>query len=373
MRKNITIILAITLLIGAFLLANYFITNKKQQKPTIEKIIKTVFVDEVNNTTIPIIITANGTVEAKHKIELFSEVQGILTNTGKVFKPGTTFQKGETIVNINSDEFYANLQAQKSNLYNIITSVMPDLKLDFPNNYEAWQQYLQNFDIHKPTSKLPVFLSDKEKYFISGKGVLTSYYNVKNLEVKLSKYNLKAPFSGIVTDAMVTQGTLVRSGQKLGEFINPTVYEVGVSVKSAYKDLLQLGKEVTVYNLEKTANYTGKVVRINGKVDAATQTITAYIEVLAPSLKEGEYVEVALQTKSEENAVEIARNLLVDNSKLYIVKDSVLDLINVNVLFENKNTIVINGLENGTKLVSKPIPGAHVGMLVKIYNTNKTQ
>jgi hypothetical protein len=95
--------------------------------------------------------------------------------------------------------------------------------------------------------------------------------------------------------------------------------------------------------------------------------------VLAPSLKEGEYVEVALQTKSEENAVEIARNLLVDNSKLYIVKDSVLDLINVNVLFENKNTIVINGLENGTKLVSKPIPGAHVGMLVKIYNTNKTQ
>jgi len=90
---------------------------------------------------------------------------------------------------------------------------------------------------------------------------------VKNLEVKLSKYTLRAPFSGILTEAMVNPGTLIRPGQKLGEFIDPSVYEITVSVKSEFKNLLQIGKQVELSNLEKTNSWVGKVVRINGKVE----------------------------------------------------------------------------------------------------------
>lgn len=373
MRKTISIILAVALILLAVFFAKYLIDNKQKPKPKVDKIVKTVFINEVLNKTIPIVITANGNLVAKNRIELYSEVQGILVPTSKDFKPGTTYNNGETIVKINSDEFYANLQAQKSNLYNAIAAIIPDIKLDFPENYNKWQNYLEGFDINKPTQKLPEFSSDKEKFFISGRGIITSYYNVKNLEVKLSKYNLKAPFTGVVTESMVNPGALVRVGQKLGEFIDPAIFEVSVSVKSEFKDLLQIGKEVTLYNLEKTNHWTGKVVRINGKVDTSTQTIKAYIQVTSKDLKEGQYVEAFLQAKSEESAYEVPRNLLVDNSKLFVVKDSVLDLVSINLLFENKNTVVIKGLENGTKIVSKPIPGAHVGMLVKIFNENNPQ
>ena len=44
-------------------------------------------------------------------------------------------------------------------------------------------------------------------------------------------------------------------------------------------------------NLEKTKTYTGKVVRVNGKVDQTSQTITAFIEVQDGNLKEGQYLE----------------------------------------------------------------------------------
>jgi len=172
---------------------------------------------------------------------------------------------------------------------------------------------------------------------------------------------------------LVNTGSLIRSGQKLGEFIDPTVYEVSVSVKSQFRDLLQVGKKVAAFNLEKTKSWEGKVVRINGKVDAATQTIKAFIQVNGDDLKEGQYLEVLLQAKSEDNAYEVSRKLLVDNSKLYVVKDSILDLINVNPVFENKNTVVIKGLENGVQLLSKPIPGAHSGMLVKIYKEKQEE
>jgi len=373
MRKTISIALAVLLLIGAVLFAKYLIDSKQVPKTSAEKIVKTVFTETVANKLIPIVITANGNLVAKNKIELFSEVQGILENTSKEFKAGTTYGKGEILIRINSDEFYANLQAQKSTLFNALTAIIPDIRLDFPENYGKWQNYLQNFDLNKTVQKLPETTSEKEKFFISGRGIYTNYYNVKNSEVKLNKYTLRSPFTGILTESLVNPGTLIRPGQKLGEFIDPSVYEMSVSVKSEFRDLLLVGKKVELFNLEKTKTWKGKVIRINGRVDTSTQTIKAIIEVSGGDLKEGQYLEVALSAKSEENAFEVSRNLLVENNKLYVVKDSVLDLVTVNPIFENRQTVVIKGLSDGTKILAKPIPGAHAGMLVKIFTENKKQ
>lgn len=373
MRKIISIALAILLVVGSVLLAKYLIDNKQKPKPKFNKIVKTVFTETVTNKSIPILITSNGNLEAKNKIELFSEVQGVLMPTSKEFKEGTSFRKGQTIIKINSDEFTANLQAQKSNLFNGLTAIMPDIRLDYPEEYEKWQAYLNNFSLVKPIVNLPLTNSDKEKFFISGRGILTTFFNVKNLEVKLAKYNLRAPFNGILTESLVNPGSLVRSGQKLGEFIDPSIFEISVSVKSEFRDLLEIGKSVEVFNLEQTKSWTGKVVRINGKVDTSTQTINAFIEVKGEDLKEGQYLEVILEAKSEENAIEVSRKLLVDNSKLYVVKDSILDLVDVDKVFEHQNSVVIKGLKDGTQLLSKPVPGAHAGMLVKIYKNNTAE
>ena len=373
MRKTISIALAILLLIGAFLLAKFFIDNKQKPKPKVDKIVKTVFTQTVKNTTTPIIITTNGSLVAKNKIELYTEVQGVLAVGSKEFRAGSKFYKGETLLKINSDEFYANLQAQKSSFYNAVTAIMPDIRLDFPNEYNKWETYLNNFTIHKSLQKLPETTTEKEKFFIIGRGIETAYYNVKNLEVKLGKYNLRAPFTGIVTESMVNPGTLVRAGQKLGEFIDPSVFEITVSVKSQFQDLLEIGKNVELFNIQKTKKWVGKVIRINGKVDTSTQTIQTIIQVSGDSLKEGQYLEVSLSAKPEENTYEVSRSLLVDMDKLYIVKDSILDIVTIQPFFENKESVIVKGLIDGTQLLAKPVPGAHKGMLVKLYNNNKTE
>lgn len=372
-RKIIIIVIAALLLIGSLILAKYLIDSKNKQKPVAPKVVKTVFSETVTNTTIPIVITANGNLVAKNRIELFSEVQGVLMATNKNFKPGTSYNKGEILIKINADEFYANLQAQKSNFFNAITAIMPDIRMDFPLEYEKWQLYVDKFSMNGTVQKLPEFASDKEKFFISGRGILTAYYNVKNLEVKFDKHTLTAPFNGVLTEVLVNQGTLVRPGQKLGEFINPAVYEAAVAVKSEFKDLLAVGKLVTLQNLEKTKTWTGKVVRINGKVDMATQTVTAFFEVSGKDLKEGQYVEVALEAKSEQEAFEVSRNLLVDNSKLFIIRDSVLELIPVDIAFENKNSVIVKNIPNGTQILSKLVPGAHNGMRVNVFNENASK
>lgn len=370
MRKTVSIVLSVVLLALAVFIAATLIKNKTKPKPVVDKIVKTVFVDEVKNSDVPIVITTSGNLSAKHKIELYSEVQGVLQPTQKEFKAGTHYAKGATMLNINRDEFYANLLSQKSNFFNSLTAIMPDIRLDYPDQFQKWQNYLNRFDINKTTPKLPDFASDKEKYFISGRGITTAYYNVKNLEVKLDKYTLNAPYSGVLTEALVTPGTLVRVGQKLGEFIDPSVYELEVSVNAEFANLLKTGNAVRLHNLDRTKEYKGHVVRINGKVDATSQTIKAFIEVSNPELKEGMYLEADLDAKSEANAYEVSRKLLVDNSQLYVVNDTVLNLVPVKPVYFSSETAVVKGLEDGTLIMSKPTPGAYDGMQVKIFKAN---
>lgn len=369
MRKTILAILGVLFIVGAFFLGNYFVEKSQKPRPTFKKSIKTVFVEEVQNGNVPIVLSANGTLIAKNKIEIFSEVQGVLNASSKAFKPGTKYYKGETLLSINTDEFLASLQSQRSNLFNLITAILPDIRLDYPTEFKKWESYLQTFDFKKSVPELPEFSSDKEKYFISGRGILTAYYNIKNLEVRLYKHQIRAPFTGVLTEALVTKGSLVRVGQKLGEFISDDAYELEVAINAEFADLLKVGNAVELSSLNKANKYQGKVVRVNGKVDQTSQTITAYIEVSHPDLKEGMFLEANLVAKSEENAMEISRKLLVENQAVYTVKsDSILTLKTINPVYFGAETVVVKGLDNGDKILTQPLPGAFDGMIV---NTNK--
>jgi len=209
--------------------------------------------------------------------------------------------------------------------------------------------------------------SDKENYFITGRSIVSNYYNVKNLEQRLAKYYISAPFSGILTEALVTEGTLIRSGQKLGEFIDPSVYEMEVAISKTYANLLKVGEAVALNNLDKTETYTGKVSRVNGSIDATTQTITAYIEVKHDNLKEGMYLEANLNAKEESDAIEIDRNLLLESQQIFVVKDSLLDVIDVKPVYFSETKVVLKNVPNGTIILKKSVPGAYAGMLVKAF------
>ncbi|NER14835.1 HlyD family efflux transporter periplasmic adaptor subunit [Leptobacterium flavescens] len=372
--RNLTIaILSILILGGASYGAYSLITKKKKGRPKPPKVVKTVFIDTVENRTVPIVIPANGNLTALRRVELYAEVQGVLKGGNKLFKPGQKYVKGESLLRLDASEYYATVQSQKSNLYNLVTSIMPDLRLDYPEAYPKWQTYLSNFDINKSVPPLPQMNSEQEKFFVTGRNIVSTYYNVKNLEERLSKYSIRAPFSGILTEALVTEGTLVRNGQKLGEFIDPSIYELEVAINKSFSDLLKVGEEVKLNNLENTKSWTGRVSRINGRIDQATQTISAFIEVKGEDLKEGIYLEAHLNARNEENAISISRKLLVDESQVFVVKDSILDLIPVTPVYFSDKEVVVKGLPNGTRILSRTVPGAYAGMLVKVYSEKKTE
>ena len=245
---------------------------------------------------------------------------------------------------------------------------MPDLRLDYPDVFPKWEAYLNSFNINETTPKLPEISNDKEKYFINGRGILTTYYNVKNLEQRLGKYRISAPFTGVLTETLVTEGTLIRAGQKLGEFIDTSTYELQVSLNKDYADLLEVGENVELSNINKTKTYKGKVSRVNASIDQATQTVSAFIEVSNNTLKEGMYLQAELEARTIKNAISIDRGLVNDRNEIFTVKDSTLVSLTVNPVYFSDKKAVVKGVPNGEVILSKPVSGAYNGMLVKVMS-----
>lgn len=366
----LTIVLGILLIVGSyFLLPVLYKKDEKRPKAKKEKKIEmpTVIVGTVKNETIPVTVNTTGNLVAKNRVELFAEVQGVFTESARAFKPGVRYAKGDILLRIRGDENFANLQAQKSTLYNLITTSLPDLKIDYAEGFDEWKDYVEDFSMDDPVEALPEPSTTKEKVFISSRNIYTTYYNVKSLEIRQAKYVIRAPFSGVLTAADITPGTLVRQGQRLGEFISTNVFELEVDVMASLSEYLKVGKKVSIRSItDSNKEWSGTVVRINNKVDRASQTVKVYLQLSGNDLKEGLYLEAMVQAKAEKEVIELPRNLLIDRSSLYIVEEGKLKLVEVEPVYFKDKTAIIRGLTDGSKVVMKALPGAYEGMQVKL-------
>jgi hypothetical protein len=183
-RLIFNFLIFLALVAGGFFAFKLFSKNKEEvrRNPT-RNTTRKVITRAVENTTIEASIPITGKLIAFDKVDIFAEVSGVLKPNSSRFREGNTYRKGEVLLSIDSDVPYQNLQSQKSTLLNAITLIMPDLKLDYPESFPAWQQYLDEFNMNKPLTPLPEPKNDKEKYFITGRNIYNQYYGYLAFEL----------------------------------------------------------------------------------------------------------------------------------------------------------------------------------------------
>lgn len=367
--RQIVITAVAVALIGGSLFINQLLSSQKKpaERALARSSVKMVKVKPVETGALVSKVDVTGRLVARDKIELFAEVGGLLQRGARPLREGNYFQKGQVLANIDDEEFQLNLLAQKSSLMNQITLMMPDLKTDYPEAFPAWKAYLDGLDIQQPLAPLPEPVSEQDKYYISARNIYNLFYSIQSAEVRADKYSLEAPFSGVVTEATINEGTLVRVGQKLGEFINPYVYEMEAAVNMSELDFVKVGSTVDLTSRELTGSWKGRVVRISNRIDPQTQTVKVFIAVSGKELKEGMYLSAVIEGTSVDDAVEIPRNLLIENREVYVVQDSSLKLQPVKPVLFMTNTVYVRGLEDSMALLNETVIGAFEGMKVGTY------
>lgn len=369
MRKSLVSIgFGLLLLIVGIFVSNLIIDLNKTEPTYNNNSLTSVYVEVVKNGSNKIEIERNGKLKSSNRISIVSEVQGTKKkNRNKSFKEGVSFKKDETLIEINSAEFNSTVKQSRSELKNLIASVLPDIKIDYAENFNEWKSYFDNLSVENPISKLPSSSSEKENLFLVGRGIESAYYKAKNLEERLSKYKIKAPFDGILVKGNISEGAYIVPNQMLGEFIDPNNFEVGVSIPVNHIEKIKLNQSVSIISNDNKNTLTGKIKRINRKVDEMTQTIKIFIEFNNKNLFEGKFVEVKIPLGIIPNSQIISRSLLINDSYVFIAnEDNKISKINVTPIFYNKENVIVTGLNDGARLITSNVSDIYEGMKIKV-------
>lgn len=362
-RRQIYIVAGAVILALAIFLSSRLGEDKQEEAPLRDDKVY-VEVLRVNPDTVQSYVTLTGRVIPKDRIEIFAEVGGIFIDRGTPFKVGYDYRQGEVLVHIDSEEAQQRLISSKSAFMNVLAQVVPDLKIDFPEIYEPWRNYLINFNVNSPLKPLPKANTDRQQLFLTGRNVYSQYYTLKEQETQLRNYIIRAPFNGTLTEALITEGTLVRVGQKLGEFIKTDVYELEAAVSPGELEYVSKGDQVQLQVPNSSTSYAGKVSRINASIDNETQTVLVYIQVSHPDLKAGMYLTGRVKAQQFEKAVRLPRDVLVNGKSIYVIEDSTATLKPARVLKFSSDEVILGDLPEGALMIQSSENAAFEGTKV---------
>ncbi len=314
-------------------------------------------------------MTYPGRVTARDILTLSSQVSGMMMPTNVRLKVGETFRKGDLLVKIFDEDVVAAQNAKISQFMTTLSTSLPDIRIDFPEQYEKWSSFFRAINIGKKLPKLPSITSEKEKVYLSSKGILAAYYNLIQSELILERYEIRAPFTGAYLSVNKEVGSITTMNGEIGRIVSTDALEliVGVSLEDA--QILSKGIKLNIKS-QSGKIYKGVVNRISPFVDRATQRVNVYISFNEPGLDiiEGQLLEVTLPSKELAEVIEINREAIVGDTLIYVVKDNMLVGQPVDLVAKTSLKVYVTGIEEGATFVGESLVSPYEGMPVKVLD-----
>jgi len=333
-RKILNISISISIIAIAILASAFMIKNKQEPKRDLNKQ-ELLYVKTSAATTTEIHPEASyrGRVASLENVVLSAEVSGKILPGAVPLKEGQSFKKGDVLIHI---------------------SALPDLKIDYPDQYEKWSTFFNNIDISSIMPELPEIESEKERVFVASKNILTQYYTIKVQEVKYTRYTLSAPFNGSYKTVSSEVGSVASMNMKIATLIQTDEMEVIVPVLPEELDWITKGMEVELKR-NNGRIVKGSVSRIAGFIDPGSQSVNVYVSVKnsrSSQLLEGEYVEAEFTSAASVAGMLLPREALMNENRIYVLEDGKIEERQVSVVERLEDSYIIEGYVEGEILRS---------------------
>jgi len=369
-KKIVIILLPIVILIAGFIAMRILISMKKEPpKRATTARPKIVAAEVVQLKDIPSQILAYGRLMSAQPITLFSEVSGEILPGNVPFQPDQSFKKGQLLLKIDDRQIKLDINTAKSDFLNALASVLPELKVDFPEEYQKYQAYFDCCGFDEKLGELPQTDNQKIKLFLSRFNVYKLYFSVLNLEIRLEKHYFYAPFDGSIVSADLRVGSTVRVGSQLGQIINLENLEVELPIPAIDIQWIDRQEPVRFTSSEISGQWQGSINRIGKNIDPKTQTVQLYASVDKRDqnqLYNGVFLKAEIAGKVIKNAISIPRKAIYEDKFVYLIQNGRLDYREVKISFkEPESVIATGGVQNGDTLVVEVLQGVAPGMLAQ--------
>ncbi len=368
-RGIITLAVILLFLGSAGLLSWWLVSLKPKPEAAIPNpVTRLVQTKLVNYSNVKSVIEVPGRLASGRIVDVVSEVQGEILPGDIPLKTGQNFSKGQLICTIYDTQRLLDIKASKSQFMNSLANALADIKFDYPEHYDGILGFFEQIDMDEPLPEFPEVKDKSLKIFLASRNILNQYYGIKSQEEMLDKHYIEAPFNGSIMEVNIEVGGIANMGTRIARIIKTDVLELEAPVEVDDLKWVAAGDNVQVIDEAGSHSWDGTVKRISRFVDPSTQAAGVFVEINNDDnnpIYAGMYLVARFGEKIIDHSMEIPRQAVFNQNEVFVVKDSLLKKQMINIRKINENTVIFNGLEEGTELVVEPLINVKEGTKIK--------
>ncbi len=253
-------------------------------------------------------LTASGKVEAVKSADISTRMMGYVD---KIYvQVGEKVRNGQLLLSVNNADVSAKL-AQ-------VNAGITEAQAAFDNAEKDYDRFKTLFRENSASQKE---LDDVTANYNMAKARLESANQMKNeVNAQMGYANIRAPFSGVVTNKFINAGDMANPGMPLLEVESPGKYQVLAMVPES--EILEIKKntEVTVQLKALGQTVNGKVTEVStsSKNTGGQYLVKVVLDATDAKILSGMYatVQFPVERKTTSSAVMIPVDAIVNNGQL---------------------------------------------------------
>jgi len=377
-------IVASIILFGIFviLLLNVFKPEAKK-RPVPETVVSVETIQAVRSTY-PIVVNANGTVEAQTRGNLITQVSGEIIAIGDNFKTGGTFKKGEMLVQVDRRDHQANLSQALAQLSQADATYRQE-QANAKQAAKDWKRLGNTEPAPALVLRKPQLTAAKAQFDSARSAHQTAILN-------LSRTTITAPYDGRIISRAAVLGQYMTVGNPIAEVFATDGVEVrlpisqdefnqlGLDLLSAEDNNNSFSALISAKIGIETYQWPAQISRSDSTFDINTRQIDVIAEVQdpfgkasgQPALKIGQFVNARIQGVNIENVFVIPNKSIREGRYVYLVRDQRLAKQTIDILWQDdQNSLISNGLVENDQIVTTSLNSTLAGARAKLANAEK--
>lgn len=383
--------LRIVLCIGLFTLVAVMLLNAlkpEARKQAVPETVVRVDVIEATQSNYPIVVTANGTIEAETRGNLVAQVRGEIISMADYFKTGGSFNAGDTLIQIDPRDYQADLSRAKASRSQADAAYRQELA-NAKQAEEDWRR-LGNL------TSAPDLVLRKPQLAAAKAQLQSATAALETARLNLSRTKITAPYTGRIIHRAAVLGQYVSIGTPIAEVFSTDGVEVRLPISQDEYSQLGLDQlnsqnnesenershqdaqfKVTLNSKISNRNYQydAEITRTDSTFDLNTRQIDVIAKVLdpfsksnnQPALKIGQFVNAQIQGRTVNNIFVIPNKSIREGSYTYLIRDGRLSKQNISIVWQDdQNTLVESGLDKGDLVVTTSLNSTLAGARAKL-------
>ncbi|SDK55285.1 efflux RND transporter periplasmic adaptor subunit [Microbulbifer yueqingensis] len=326
-----------------------------------------------------LLVPSQGTVRARHEIEVVARVGGAIEKVDDAFVAGGFFEAGQSLLQIEDADYEHQLVRAESQLANARATLAQE-KGRAKQAKREWRDL--------GTSEANALFLRKPQLAAAEAAVAAARADRDQARLDLERTRVQTPFAGRVVETYVDLGQYVTPGTRLAKIHSTGVAEVRLPLTDRQLALLELPLGKAIDNgpavrlkariAGQEQEWRGQLVRTEANIDPNSRFVYAVAQVKAPyeggaPLVNGLFVEADIAGKTFDDVARLPRQAIHEGDHLLVLDaENKLRFKTVELLQTVGDEVWVRGdIEPGERVIVSSLGYSREGMVITANPLNE--